>query len=152
MCETSNFELHTANLESLSDRGKTFFSLCRKSTKPELRDEQYQTLCKVSPTCMFSSTHMVHMYFLCDMHDYLYRVSNCIRLLHCFLLLVCTVFYCIMQEYDKVLKDSSEKVKLANQVSDLVSCCFCLSLIVSMLGDPCVCMTLVGQAHAATGS
>ena len=36
-----------ANLDSLGDKSKTFFSLCRKSTKPELRDEQYQTLCKV---------------------------------------------------------------------------------------------------------
>ena len=36
-----------ANLDSLRDKSKTFFSLCRKSTKPELRDEQYQTLCKV---------------------------------------------------------------------------------------------------------
>ena len=40
--------MHTAaNLDTLSDKSKTFFSLCRKSTKPELRDEQFQTLCKV---------------------------------------------------------------------------------------------------------
>lgn len=35
-------------LASLNDRSKTFFTLCRKNNKPELREQQYQNLCQVT--------------------------------------------------------------------------------------------------------
>ena len=38
--------LCAGQLESLNDRSKTFFTLCRKN-KPEWRDQQYQQLCQV---------------------------------------------------------------------------------------------------------
>ncbi|CAI8046243.1 Inhibitor of growth protein 3, partial [Geodia barretti] len=59
---------HAAQLHSISDKTKTFFTLCRKD-KSALRDHQYQQLCK---------------------------------------------------EYDKTVKESQEKVKLATQVYDLL--------------------------------
>ena len=37
----------TGQLDSLNDRSKTFFALCRKNNKPELREQQYQNLCRV---------------------------------------------------------------------------------------------------------
>lgn len=100
---------HAANLDSMSDKCKTFFSLCRKSTKPELRDEQYQTLCKVhvlghnKDYCAFTCSYLLWDYGATDPDNFLkFDVSIPI------------------QEYDGVLRDSSEKVKLANQVCDLV--------------------------------
>lgn len=57
-----------SQLESLNDRSKTFFTLCRKN-KQELREQQYQSL---------------------------------------------------SQEYEKVVRDSAEKVKLANQINELL--------------------------------
>ncbi|XP_064405923.1 inhibitor of growth protein 3-like [Halichondria panicea] len=56
-------------LENLRDKNKTFFSLCRKSNKPDLRDQQYNNIC---------------------------------------------------QEYEKSLEDSAEKVKIANQLYDMI--------------------------------
>lgn len=38
-------ELHS-QMESLNDRTKTFFALCRKNNKPEWREQQYQNLCQ----------------------------------------------------------------------------------------------------------
>lgn len=38
----------SGQLESLNDRSKTFFTLCRKNNKPELREQQYQNLCQVT--------------------------------------------------------------------------------------------------------
>lgn len=37
----------SGQLDSLNDRTKTFFTLCRKNNKPELREQQYQNLCQV---------------------------------------------------------------------------------------------------------
>jgi inhibitor of growth protein 3 len=66
ICEQDEYV--QAQLHSISDKTKTFFTLCRKD-KSALRDHQYQQLCK---------------------------------------------------EYDKTVKESQEKVKLATQVYDLL--------------------------------
>ncbi len=47
LLHTPHVSQYLGQLESLNDRTKTFFTLCRKNSKPELREQQYQNLCQV---------------------------------------------------------------------------------------------------------
>ncbi len=47
VCAIIKILINAGQLDNLRDKYKTFFSLCRKNNKPELRDQQYANICQV---------------------------------------------------------------------------------------------------------
>ncbi len=52
------YNILIGQLENLRDKNKTFFSLCRKSNKPDLRDQQYNNICQVCGS--INNLYMLH--------------------------------------------------------------------------------------------